>query len=109
MEKQRLRVLGGLERQFPGKCWFKLRNGLKHAVLARFRQENGRKTAILLLLRMVPNCELLTATMANAGTAGQAPCSLAWTGPEIRAVIEERGIELVSMRDLFDYSSCRPK
>ena len=81
IEKQRLRVLGGLKRQFPGKCWFKLRIGLKHAVLARFRQENGRKTAILLLLRMVPNCELLTATMANAGTAGEAPCSLAWTGP----------------------------
>ena len=58
---------------------------------------------------LLPAVPLAQVGDAEAGTDGEAPCSLAWTGPEIRAVIEERGIELVSMRDLFDYSACRPK
>ncbi len=33
----------------------------------------------------------------------------AWTDPEIRRVIAERGIELVSMRDLWDDEACRPR
>lgn len=32
----------------------------------------------------------------------------AWTDPRVKAVIEERGIELVSIGDLFDKSSCSP-
>lgn len=33
----------------------------------------------------------------------------AWKLPAVKAVIEERGIELVSIGDLFDKSSCRPR
>jgi predicted glycoside hydrolase/deacetylase ChbG (UPF0249 family) len=32
-----------------------------------------------------------------------------WTDPEIRNLIDDLGIELVSPRDLFDYATCRPK
>ncbi len=32
-----------------------------------------------------------------------------WADPAIRAMIEDLGIELVSPRRLFDYSTCRPK
>lgn len=33
----------------------------------------------------------------------------AWTSPRVRAVIERRGIELVSMRDLFHKEACAPR
>ena len=33
----------------------------------------------------------------------------AWTDPEVRSTIERRGIELVSMRDLFDREACAPR
>ncbi len=33
----------------------------------------------------------------------------AWTSPRVRAVIEQRGIKLVSMRDLFDRTACAPR
>jgi predicted glycoside hydrolase/deacetylase ChbG (UPF0249 family) len=33
----------------------------------------------------------------------------AWTAREVRAVVERRNIELVSMRDLFDRSTCAPR
>ena len=32
-----------------------------------------------------------------------------WTDPEIRTLMEERGIELVSMRDLWDAEACAPR
>ena len=33
----------------------------------------------------------------------------AWTAPEVRAIIERRGIELVGMRELFDRAACKPR
>lgn len=32
-----------------------------------------------------------------------------WTDPDIRALIDELGIELVGPRDVFDYQACRPR
>jgi predicted glycoside hydrolase/deacetylase ChbG (UPF0249 family) len=32
-----------------------------------------------------------------------------WTDPEIRALIDELGIELVGPRDVFDYQACQPQ
>ncbi len=33
----------------------------------------------------------------------------AWTDPDVKRAIERRGIELVSIRDLFDHQACRPR
>lgn len=33
----------------------------------------------------------------------------AWKDPEVKKIIAERGIELVSVRDLWDYEKCEPK
>ncbi len=33
----------------------------------------------------------------------------AWTDPDVRRAIEQKGVELVSIRDLYDHQACRPR
>ena len=56
--------LDSLGCHFPEKCWFKLRNSLKHAVFATNQARKGRKTAIF------------SGPRATAGQAGLA-CRIA--------------------------------